>query len=237
VKTIVERIGRHLVGIDYTRYPLYSIGRSGNLDFIGIVGFWFPVQFVDFGLLSWNNVEILLVAYFSVFVAWILLPRSFMVDNFMVSRNNVTNGRVLTLLTCSVSHHDIFHLLKNSFTLLSIGYEVMARMDNFDFWLLYSVCGVAGSAASLAFNSKNSASLGGSGALYGLFGYLAHSTNGYQRVFWFGFDLSIGEALLSSLGLSLVTSPHTAEDVAGHLGGAAAGAFLFPVLAESLRRV
>mmetsp|Transcript_6909 Transcript_6909/g.12809 ORF Transcript_6909/g.12809 Transcript_6909/m.12809 type:complete len:315 (+) Transcript_6909:146-1090(+) len=243
-------LSRLVRGSSFEKRLLWSTASSGGEDFLGVLGAWFPAPQLPnvkaFGISSLfrgvNDVDIILSLYVAVFLCWLALPLTLMYPHFTVSRRNLWAGRLHTLLTNSVSHADVIHLAMNSQTLLSMGHEVSARLSSdggqqrWHFYLLYISSALAGSAASLIYHNGDFCALGGSGALYGMWGYLVSTSGGAQRVLWYGRELSAAHALLANLiiNFALARAGATSTDEAMHIGGAIWGASVFPAL---LRRI
>lgn len=129
-------------------------------------------------------------------------------------------GQYYRLLTAVFLHWNIPHLLMNSYAIYLLGPLLERSLGPARFIVLYLMGGLAGSAASLYFR-PDTVSVGASGAVFGLFGYLLFTR-------WRS-PLSIPPALnqwiTSILMLNLVITilPGTRIDMWGHFGGLAGG--------------
>ena len=244
----------------YQRELLWSVASSGGERFLGVFGMFVPLPtFKSPASLSaaasslsaleararaaagsLDDVQVLVVLYVLVFTlrALRLISGGAMRKHFAVSRPNLRAGRLHTLVTAALSHTDVVHMGMNLSTLLVIGSEVSTRLSGagrrHQFWSLYIFSALGGSVASLAMHPGHYESMGASGALFGQYGYLA-AVAAEQRVLWFGFDLTVVQALLANLAVGHLTTSLApgATDNAMHLGGAVAGA-LFPRLLKFL---
>jgi membrane associated rhomboid family serine protease len=68
-----------------------------------------------------------LVVNIAVFVAWQILPRRFMIENFTLS-HNLFGKRYWTLVTYAFSHETLDHLLANMACLVSFGPTVVQKL-------------------------------------------------------------------------------------------------------------
>lgn len=221
----------------YTRNVLYSEATAGGEYFVGLLGFWFedPRVLLQKNLSAYDPkaVELLALSYVVVYLGWCTLPYYTMQTHFTLTRRGFfSNGRWYTAATVVVSHSEPLHLLMNLATLLSVGTEVEARLGIRRFAVLYFLAALCGSAASLAGHpSGNYCSLGASGALFGLSGYFAATASEHHEVLLYGFTMSPTQALIANLALSAgLVNNRSGTDNWMHLGGALAGAVLFPWL-------
>ena len=86
---------------------------------------------------------------------------------------NVASGEYWRLLSATLLHSGLMHLLFNSFGLFIFGQQIEGIYGRGRFLLIYLLAGLAGSVASYALNislSENSMSVGASGAVFGLVG-------------------------------------------------------------------
>jgi rhomboid protease GluP len=136
-------------------------------------------------------------------------------------------GEYWRLLTCTFVHFGVIHLAFNVWALRNVGYLVERLVGNTGLLILYVISGVVGSLASTAwilFRNQIVVSAGASGAVFGVFGAL------------FGFIVfrrdTVPPRILSSLrssgitfiGLNLLLPLLIPSiNIAGHLGGLAAG--------------
>ncbi|KAJ0257318.1 RHOMBOID-like protein 12 [Hirschfeldia incana] len=75
--------------------------------------------------LSSNDVVLgLLIANTGVFLMWRVFDQRFMINNFMISLDNVTSGRLHTLITSAFSHIDIGHIVSNMIGLYFFGTSI-----------------------------------------------------------------------------------------------------------------
>ncbi|KAI8916568.1 hypothetical protein DFJ77DRAFT_439812 [Powellomyces hirtus] len=144
----------------------------------------------------------------------------FMMDNFMLSYNNVIGEhRWWTMLTAAVSHVEALHLGLNMFVLHSFGSAVLEFISPRQFLLLYAVAGLTSSAASLFRQSRlppyeraNTKSLGASG-----------SVTGITLLFALMFPTATINVMFIPVPAMVGIGTSGRVDSAGHIGGAVAG--------------
>ena len=181
-----------------------------------------------------DAIDVLVALFLTVFGAWAMFPAGFMNQHFALSRPNLFVGRrVHTVITVSISHVDAVHLGLNLATLLSVGREVLSQVGPGQFWLLWAISGLAGSFASLYAHPSHYQAVGASGALYGLSGYLAASADSGYRVLCFGHVVTPAQSIVMNCAAAAALEGagiHGGTDKWMHLGGAAGGAFIFPLM-------
>lgn len=129
-------------------------------------------------------------------------------------------GEYYRLVTSMFLHGDMMHLLMNSLAIYIIGTMVESSIGPWRFLVLYFAGGLAGSAASLYF-MPYVASVGASGAVFGLFGYLLY-------IRWrnpLALSPAVSQWLMTLLIINIVITilPGTNIDIWGHFGGLAGG--------------
>lgn len=173
--------------------------------------------------------------------------------HMMVSCQNINEGRFHTLLTSSISHVTLPHLLVNMFTLWSFGPWIITRFGARNFAVLWLGSSIAcGGAAALHSRVKllrasergsrkelaaeyTRGSLGASGALLGMLGTFTCSMPS-MTIGLFFIPMKMWQASLLIVGGSVACMeynwlPNVGHD--GHLGGLAFGALWYLV---SIRR-
>ncbi|MRG46374.1 rhomboid family intramembrane serine protease [Chitinophaga sp. SYP-B3965] len=133
-------------------------------------------------------------------------------------------GQPWRLLTANFLHADVLHLFFNMYGLMVCGIYLESLLGRWRFLLIYLLCGIGGGIASLWWHDRL-VSVGASGAVFGLFGFIL--TLLLHRF------LQPGErkALLISIGIYLVFSFSAVFfadnfDHAWHIGGLLTGAVL-----------
>ncbi|OCH93619.1 rhomboid-domain-containing protein [Obba rivulosa] len=153
-----------------------------------------------------------------------------MSENFMVSLQNLKNGRIWTLLTACFSHMEESHALFNGLSFYFIAPALLSIMRNSSFLALYLAGGIAGCVTSVGMRwwmgRRDTPSLGASGAIYALVSYLACAAP--RSTFYVFFVVPVPAwALLIGLflydGYKAKNGTESKEDAIGHLGGLAAG--------------
>lgn len=129
-------------------------------------------------------------------------------------------GEYYRLLTAIFLHWNLPHLLMNSYAIYLLGPLLERALGPWRFLVLYLLGGVMGSAASLFFR-PDTISVGASGAVFGLFGYLLFTR-------WrspFSIPPALNQWITSILILNLIITvlPGTRIDMWGHFGGLAGG--------------
>lgn len=168
----------------------------------------------------------------AVFVAWTQARGSFlqrvMADHFLVSVDSIAQGRVWTLLTAEVSHHDPTHLLFNLLGLWTFGRRVGEAIGWRHLLGLYVGGAVAASAAHVGFmlaSGGDAAAIGASGAVMALAVAFARLYPNAVLQIWFFFPMpapvAVGGFLLLDV-FGLFGGSHGIANAA-HLGGAAFG--------------
>jgi membrane associated rhomboid family serine protease len=155
----------------------------------------------------------------------------------------VANGEWWRLLTVTLVHGGLLHLLFNMYALYLVGPIVEKIYGWKIFGLMYLLCALAGSAASLVFGDPHVPSVGASGAIFGLFGVVLAATRIHHPIL----DQR-GRALTGQIGMLIVLNLVLGFGVNGaggnidnaaHVGGLVAGLWLGFILvpgnAQSLR--
>ena len=88
------------------------------------------------------------------------------------SRLYVRNGEWYRLLTCTLVHAGIIHLLCNMYSLYIVGTQLENVIGKLKFTIVYIISALSGSLLSIIFSS--SYSVGASGAIFGLLGSLLY---------------------------------------------------------------
>ena len=100
----------------------------------------------------------LLATNAGVYLLWMLaangngVSERFMHDHFALSAHNLNQGRYHTLLTCSFSHRDFWHLISNGVVLFFFGAELGAVFGGAFLLRLYALGAVGGSAVHIAYD-------------------------------------------------------------------------------------
>ncbi|KAH7916753.1 hypothetical protein BJ138DRAFT_994952 [Hygrophoropsis aurantiaca] len=150
--------------------------------------------------------------------------------NFLVNYQNVSSGRIWTLITSCFSHQEVSHALFNGLTFFFMGPAVMGVLGNRRFLGLYLLGGLCCSLASLTWNRlyKNEviSSLGASGSIMAMIAFYACM---FPRNKFYIFLVIPCPAWAFLPGVLLfdvfrtVTDVKTKTDTAGHVGGLLTG--------------
>ena len=135
-------------------------------------------NFVQQMLLVAPAVAITIAINLVVFVLWQVARETpsvedFMVLNFLVSGDAVTEGRIWTLVTSAYSHLEMWHILVNMFVLWSFGVTLERGWGSRRFVQFYLACSIAGSlghwlSSAWLMHESGIPALGASGAVCGL---------------------------------------------------------------------
>lgn len=81
-----------------------------------------------------------------VFLLWFLIPE-IMINNFLVSWDSVTSGRIWTLITSVFSHNMFFHIFINMYAFYGFGMVMERVLGKKRFLRFYLISGVVASLA------------------------------------------------------------------------------------------
>ena len=137
---------------------------------------------------------------------------------FGVQRDFIRSGEIYRLLTGTLIHIDLLHLLCNAYALFIIGNMVEGYYGKVKFSIIYLVSALTGSLLSIAMS--NSFSIGASGAIFGLLGSLLYF--GYHYRVYFGSVIlkRIIPVIIINLGIGFML---TSIDNFAHIGGLIGG--------------
>jgi membrane associated rhomboid family serine protease len=135
----------------------------------------------------------------------------------------VRNGEWWRVLTATMLHANLTHLLFNGYALYVLGAHLERSVGSAGFAALYVASGLAGGLAFL-FSSPDEVAVGASGAIFGLFG-------AWFAASWVNRDTPQGRAGLSQFGMLLLINlalPLFVPNIAwqAHMGGLVAGAIV-----------
>ena len=129
-------------------------------------------------------------------------------------------GEYYRLVTSMFLHGDVMHLAMNGLAIYVLGTMVESSIGPWRFLVLYFAGGLAGSAASLYF-MPNVASVGASGAVFGLFGYLLYTR--WRNPLALSPAVSQWVKTLLIVNIVITILPGTNIDIWGRFGGLAGG--------------
>ena len=181
-----------------------------------------------------------LISVLSTFVFWQIpaLQRT-MQQNFVCSKYNIKRGRYHTILTSSVSHVSLMHLLINCYALLNFGPQVRQSIASFGLplWPFALGSALTGSLFYLLLTRDGRGCLGSSAITVALMAFFARTYPNAQLGFIVGFipiRLPAEHALfvigLVSLFGSLVRGLRDNVAHSAHLGGLVFGMIYFELL-------
>jgi membrane associated rhomboid family serine protease len=159
----------------------------------------------------------------------------FLRDNFLVNWQNITSGRVWTLITSCFSHQDIEHALFNGLSFYFMAPAVMQVLGNSRFLGLYFLGGIASSLTSLIWNrfykhESNFSSHGASGAILATIAFYGCAFPRTTFLIFFIIPCPAWAFLPGILAYDAyrsITDARTTTDTAGHVGGMLSGIGLF----------
>jgi membrane associated rhomboid family serine protease len=133
-------------------------------------------------------------------------------------------GQYWRLLTCTVLHGDVLHIAFNVVALVALGRLIEAHAHPVYLPVTFLFSAICGSLASLYMTPDGPPSIGASGGLMGMIGFLL--VMGYRRkeVLPPGFLKSILFSIALILGIGMIAAGMI--DNAAHLGGLAGGVLL-----------
>ncbi len=141
-----------------------------------------------------------------------------------LDKGAVANGEYWRLLTVTLVHANLLHLLFNMYALWLVGPLVERFYGSAVFALMYLLCAAAGSVASFVWNDVPS--VGASGAIFGLFGVLIAVQRAHDPMIDRRTRAMLGQ-LLPIVVLNLVFGLFAGFiDIAAHVGGLLAGLWL-----------
>src|SRR3954447_8657518 len=149
------------------------------------------------------------------------------VDLLALTKTGIESGEYYRLLSVVLVHDpsNFLHLAFNMYALFLIGPIVEALYGPVRFVVIYAVCAAAGSAASFVFSAAD-VSVGGRGAIFGLFSVLLVANVLHKPVLTRQartLTQQIGMLIAVNLVLSFAIP---GIDIAAHIGGLLAGAWL-----------
>ncbi len=139
----------------------------------------------------------------------------------------VRDGEYWRLLTVTLVHGGLLHLLMNMYALYIVGPLAEALYGRATFLAIYLVSALGGSIASYLFFANPS--VGASGAVFGLFGLVLASTYFHKPALVRqarGLTRQIGVLIAINLAIGFGIGSFARIDNAAHVGGLLAGAWL-----------
>ncbi len=145
----------------------------------------------------------------------------------------VRDGECWRLLTATVLHGGIMHLLLNLYALWIAGAQVCRWFGNLQFLMIYWGSALAGSALSLHFSSQQAVSVGASGAVFGVLGALLVGMYQHKERLPKGKVAQLFASQGAFVAFALVQGfTRQGIDNAAHVGGLLAGAVMAWLLIE-----
>ncbi len=188
-------------------------------------------------------VPIIIMINVTVFFLWLILsndqtPSPFMSDHFLVSWDQLRNGRFWTTMTSTFSHQLFWHLFLNMYVLGSFGEIVEDALGSWRFVSLYLTAGIISSlshsmVSAFLLHRPDWPALGASGAISGILLYFALMLP-KQRIYFLGIiPVPAIWGALTLVGLDIWGLLEQAEGAGlpighgAHLGGAITGAVYY----------
>ena len=223
----------------HQNYFLFSIQHKRSAPAtlnVGVLSQWVPVStssFLGKALKSKSrggkeDVIIQISTVHSIIlIGWLFLGSthrgaSFMARHFVASRNNLSQGRIYTLITSSFSHADPLHLVFNIFMFFQVGRVVLpSLMSRFELKMFLLASSLFSGSVSVLVNNfvlkRNVQLLGFSGCCYSLLAVvsIAQPTSKWSL---FGMTMSPVEFILGSMFMDFLARRNRV-DVLCHVGG------------------
>lgn len=191
--------------------------------------YWLEKQY---GSMTYTLIGLLVI----VFVFQLMIGIGDSIGRLGVSTETIRGGDWWRLLTAILAHGHIPHLVVNSYAIYFLGQrlEILAGRDKFV--LVFLAAGISGAVASYLFNHPASLSVGASGGICGLLGFLfiLYYRNRSVLSRSFLWPLVMGAIGLAGIGL-LVPNIDNSGHVGGFLAGLVLGAVLSPHLDRAVR--
>lgn len=167
------------------------------------------------------NYVILAILVLVFLVSFILNYGNILIYTYGVNRSLIRSGEYYRLLTGTLIHVDVIHLLCNCYALYIIGSQIENFYGKKKYIIIYVVSAIFGSLLSICMH--DSFSIGASGAIFGLLGSLLYFGY-YYRVY---FGSVIINKVLPVIAVNLVIGFLVAGiDNFAHLGGLLGGIFI-----------
>ncbi|HEY8530654.1 MAG TPA: rhomboid family intramembrane serine protease [Limnochorda sp.] len=167
---------------------------------------------------GWSMTQALLAVIAAVFVLDLLANNRLLLAGAKFGPA-IWAGQWYRLVTSAFLHANLMHFATNAFSIYIIGPMVEGMVGGSRFLLIYLVSAVMGAGASLFF-SPFSVSVGASGAIFGMLGYLLYAH--WQRPQ--AVPVSVRQWVLGILLLNVfITFLVPRIDIWGHLGGLVGG--------------
>lgn len=138
------------------------------------------------------------------------------------SHIHLLNGELWRLITCIFLHGGFLHLALNTYVLFALGTFFNRLLGESHFFSLWFLSGVGGSVASMLAGSGKM-SIGGSGALWGLFGASAALIMQPSHFLPEPLRAQLRQITVLNLGINLAISFLPIVDFWGHIGGGITG--------------
>ena len=153
-----------------------------------------------------------------VYLYSLISDSNILVYNYGLYRDFVNDGEIYRLLTGTLIHIDILHLLCNAYALFTIGSLVEGYYGRKKYAIIYLISAISGSLLSICMSSGFS--IGASGAIFGLFGSLLYF--GYHYRVYFGSVIisRILPVIIINLAIGFMIS---GIDNFAHIGGLIGG--------------
>ncbi len=160
----------------------------------------------------------LLVFLWLIFLFTQLDKKGLLLDNLVLFGPWVREGEIYRLLTGTILHADIFHILFNSYALFVVGSMIEGYYGRGKYAVIYLVSAITGSLLSIIMSDVPS--VGASGAIFGLLGALLYF--GYHYRVYFG-SVILGRVIpviITNLAIGFMIK---GVDNFAHIGGLIGG--------------
>lgn len=129
-------------------------------------------------------------------------------------------GEYYRLLTGTILHGSLIHLLINCYSLYVVGSQMESFLGKFKFLFIYICSAISGSLMSIMFAGNNAYSVGASGAIFGLLGSMLYFGYHYRVYLGNVMKSQIIPLILANLAIGFMFQ---GIDNAAHIGGLIGG--------------
>ena len=168
-----------------------------------------------------------------VFVGQMLAGLPASISQIGTSTETVRDGDWWRLLTAILAHGHIPHLIVNGYAIFYLGQRLEVLAGRERLLAVFLLAGLCGTVASYLLNDPQTFSVGASGGICGLLGFLfvLYARNRAHLSRSFSWPLILGSISLIGLGV-VIPNIDNAGHVGGFIGGLVLGALLAPSLGQ-----
>ncbi|PWA07452.1 rhomboid family intramembrane serine protease [Flavobacterium psychrotolerans] len=149
-----------------------------------------------------------------------------------VHRSSVLHGEWWRLLTCIFLHGNLMHILNNLLSLYFVSFFLEPILGRWCYLFVYIICGLCASLTSIYWH-KNGISVGASGAVFGLFGFMLALI--VMKVFEPALNRTFFIITSVFVGYNLLMGLAGGVDNAAHIGGVLGGFVIGLIFSERIQ--